>query len=506
MNNSNELSRDDVISTIEQRKREAEQDPVKFISVFLYTFDPKREPYHLPFELFPFQIDLVYQIKEAIEKGDDIFIEKCREMGATYTVLAVFLWFWRYIPGSNFLLGSRKEDLVDNTKGSSEDVSNKEESLFGKLEYMLNRLPTFMLPQGFNMKRHLNYMSLLNPELGNAISGESANPNFSRGGRYKAILMDEFAFWDNDTAAWGSTADTTNCRVILTTPGIKPSKAKRIRFGKDGEQIKLISLGYQLDPRKTPEWLEKERKRRSTEDLAREILINWEQSIKGSLYPEIQHAQVGNFPFEPKWPLYCSWDFGIDGTAMQWWQPNMINGKKRIVDSYFNEGKPIQFYFPMLGEPIDSLFDYDDEDLKAIESLSILKKAIHYGDPDVEKRAYQKKEMSSTHDELKKIGIHVQTNTLARDNHTRQEMTKVMLQNGIEVNETPRNDFWLESIKAARIPDRKEDSQSTSANTKPIHDWSSHHRTGTEYFAVNYKEPITHQPQTDFGGVGAILN
>jgi hypothetical protein len=61
-----------------------------------------------------------------------------------------------------------------------------------------------MLPQGFDWKKHLTYMSLSNPVNGNVISGESSNPNFSRGSRRTAVLLDEFAFWDNDTADDGS--------------------------------------------------------------------------------------------------------------------------------------------------------------------------------------------------------------------------------------------------------------------------------------------------------------
>src|SRR3990172_4491283 len=128
-------------------------------------------------------------------------------------------------------------------------------------------------------------MSFLNCESGNVISGESSNPNFSRGGRQKAIMLDEFAFWDNDAAVWGATADTTQCRIVLTTPGLRPSKARRLRFNKDGEQIKILTLNHELDPRKTPQWIEEQKKRRSAEDFAREIMINWEGAIEGQVYP-----------------------------------------------------------------------------------------------------------------------------------------------------------------------------------------------------------------------------
>jgi len=138
---------------------------------------------------------------------------------------------------------------------------------------------------------------MVNPDNGNAIGGEATSPNFSRGGRFKAILMDEFAFWDDDAAAWGSTADTTNCRIVVTTPGNRPSKAKRLRYGIDGEKIKVITLDRSLDPRKDSVWEKRERDRRSTEDFSREIEINWDTSIGGKLYStELTRVMFGKDP------------------------------------------------------------------------------------------------------------------------------------------------------------------------------------------------------------------
>lgn len=475
--------------------RECATDIHKFFRTFLFTFDPKRPPYHFPFNPFPFQDDLIDDIVDAIENGYDIFIDKTREMGATYTALGVLLHYWKYKDAANFLIGSRKEDIVDNVgKIASGESSNKEESLFGKLDYMIERIPRIAQPTGFDPMRHRSYMSLRNPELGNVIGGESANPNFSRGGRQKAILLDEFAFWDNDTAAWGATADTTNCRIVLTTPGIRPNtKAKKLRFGKDGENIKVISLPYHLDPRKTPEWLAQQRKRRSKEDFAREIMIDWEGSIAGVVYPEVRNREVGSFPYEPGWPLYATWDFGLDGLALQMWQPNPTNGKMRIVDAVMNENVPIQWFFPFLHQPIDSHFNYSEDQLAAINRFKIFQKAVHYGDPDVKKRSVASKTMTSVRLELADIKVYVQTNEHAKDFDTRREKTKVMLQKGIEVNNTPGTQVWCDSMDEARYPQRSETSQSTTEIVLPIHNWTSHHRTATEYLAVNY-EP---EPEDD---------
>ena len=493
-----ELTREQKIAELEKRKRDARNDPAAFINHFCWTFNPRMEPYHFPFKLFPFQDELIVRnVKYAIENGEDLFIDKTRDMGATYTVLAVFLWFWLYVPGSNFLLGSRKQDLVDNTRGDA--TSNKEESLFGKLDYMINKLPPFMLPKGFSMTKNRTFMSLINPENGNVLTGESSNANFSRGGRYKAILPDEFAFWDNDTAAWGSMGDSTNCRIALTTPGIRPSKAKRLRFGKDGEKIKVVELPYYLDPRKDAAWLEREKIRRSSDDFAREIMMNWDVSVVGRVYPEVEHAKVGDYPYMPDQPLYCSWDFGLDGLPVQWWQKNPKNGLWRIVDSVKVEDKPIQYLFPFFpGNLIDTLFEYSSELLEMIREKVLWKKAIHFGDPDVAKRSLISREVMSTRKELEKAGIYVQTKPDANDFQTRREWTKIFLQKGIEVNNTPGNDIFLESVKQARYPQRSESSQATAPVSLPIHDWTSHHRTALEYFSVNIGDGPLPSGGTDY--------
>lgn len=467
--------------------RQCADDPVLFFNTFLFTFDPKREPFHWPFNLFNFQEKLVLDTVRHIEQGQDLFVDKCREMGVSYTMLGTLLWFWRYRPASNFLLGSRREGLVDNVGGADRaESTNKEESLFGKLDYMIDRIPAIALPDGFNKERHRTYMNITNPEMGNIISGESGGPNFSRGGRQRAILMDEFAFWENDDSAWGSTADTTNCRIVVTTPGIRPNtKAKRLRYGKDGEKIDVVSLSYDLDPRKTKAWLDRERERRSREDFAREIMIDWEGSIAGVVYPEARYRDVGKFPYNPDWPLYRTWDFGLDGTALQWWQRNPLTGRMRLVDAFCKTDVPIHWFFPFLGEGFDSMFVYDTDALDAIERVNFMKHAIDYGDPDVAKRAMTSKVLTTVREELATIGVHVHTDAAANAFVNRREKTKVLLQKGIEVNDTPGTQYWIECVDNARYPKRTDNNQATTPIGLPVHDWTSHHRTATEYLSVN---------------------
>ena len=61
-----------------------------------------------------------------------------------------------------------------------------------------------------------------------------------------------------------------------------------------------------------------------------------------------------------------------------------------------------------------------------------------------------------------------------------------MLRSGVDINDTFGTQLWLESMQEARFPQRPEGSQTTTGIVKPIHDQTSHHRSATEYFAVNY--------------------
>jgi hypothetical protein len=165
-----------------------------------------------------------------------------------------------------------------------------------------------------------------------------------------------------------------------------------------------------------------------------------------------------------------------------------------MIDAWMIENQPIQWFFPFLGKPIDSKYNYSLDDVEAINRFKVFGKAIHFGDPDVKKRSVASATMSSVAlelaDQITGPGIYVQTNPGSNDFTTRRDKLKVLLARGIEVNDTPGTQKWIEAIDGARYPQRQETSQATNAITLPIHDWTSHHRTATEYLAVNFEIPM----------------
>lgn len=292
-------------------------DIFSWINLFVYTYNPRIEDSKIPFITYEFQDDLIATLCSQIDNQEDILIDKSRDMGVSWCVITVFTWYWLYGgQGMDFLCGSRKEQYVDKIGDMA--------TLLQKVRFILNNLPYWLKPKGFNRDQHASYMKIINPETGSLISGEATNENFSRGGRQRGILFDEFAFWEVDAPAWRSSADTTNCRIAVSTPyGFNNHFAKL----KHSDNVKNLSLHWTLHPDKakdayntttkeplTPDqafeewkktqkvsspWYENELIRRQDAiEIAQELDISYEGSQEGVLFEwdEMHKATNINMP------------------------------------------------------------------------------------------------------------------------------------------------------------------------------------------------------------------
>jgi len=272
-----------------------------WINYFAWTKDPRKPHPRIAFFLYPYEVDAIADIVMAIENGEDLLIEKTRDMGASWMVLYVFTWYWLFVPNSDFRVGSRKEDFVDKIGDM--------DTLLEKVRFCLASLPIWMLPEGFQATENATYMKIINPANKNAIMGESANIHFGSGGRRKALLLDEFAKWEISVAngAWTSTADVTKCRIVASTPVGSGNKFAELARGTK-ERIKKLTLHWTLHPEKNvgsyyvdgpdripiePDkafdlwhrglkvrspWYDLECERRSEADIAQELDINYLKS------------------------------------------------------------------------------------------------------------------------------------------------------------------------------------------------------------------------------------
>jgi len=126
-----------------EREDNSAEGCIFFINHFGWTYNSRManigKSAHLPFFLYEYQKDAIRWIVDHIENGRDGLLEKSRDMGVTWLVVWVFIWFWLFRDGINLLMGSYKEALVDN---------RSDDSMFGRIDYGIDSLPKWMMPKG----------------------------------------------------------------------------------------------------------------------------------------------------------------------------------------------------------------------------------------------------------------------------------------------------------------------------------------------------------------------
>jgi hypothetical protein len=258
-----------------------------------WVFEPRNRERKLPFITWPIQDRAAVGLHRAIGVGNDVAIDKSRDMGASWLCLSVMDWFWLFERESLFKLVSRNEDLVD--KPADPDT------LFWKLDFLNNNLPSWMQP-GAKAGKDRTHMRLVNPRNGSIFTGESTNQDVGKGGRQRAILLDEFGAVLNGGAILSATSDTAPCRIFNSTPNgwgsfddkkqLRGNAFAAIRFS---NAVQIISLPWWEHPEKgkgahlapdangkmkwTSPWYEKECVRRASR---REIAENLDMDYLGS--------------------------------------------------------------------------------------------------------------------------------------------------------------------------------------------------------------------------------
>ncbi len=215
------------------------KDFLFWMAGFLWTYDPRQKPFpKLPFIPYQFQEEAALEIIFAMGVND-LLIEKSRDMGVSWLLVAIYTWFWLYQVDQSFLFVSRVEEYVDS--------GGNPKALFWKVDYILDNLPVWMQPQGYKKSEHRRKMHIENPETGSVIDGESTTGNVARGDRRTAELFDEFAVVDQGHRVLASSRDSTNCRMLNSTPFGINNAFYDIRQ----TNIQKLTLHWTVHPRKS---------------------------------------------------------------------------------------------------------------------------------------------------------------------------------------------------------------------------------------------------------------
>jgi len=149
-------------------------------------------------------------IEHICESSRDLLVEKSRDMGASWLCVVAVAWCWLFKPMQSFLLVSRSAEYVDKP--------GNPKALFWKFDFLVNNLPRWLQPDGYDTVNHRRKMHATNPENNSVIDGESTTGRVARGDRRTAIILDEFAAVDTGESVLSATRDATPCRIFNSTP------------------------------------------------------------------------------------------------------------------------------------------------------------------------------------------------------------------------------------------------------------------------------------------------
>ena len=265
-----------------------------FVRFFAWTYDP-REKFglsRLAFDIFPRQEELCAFFFDCYKNRSNGLVEKARDLGVTWLVCYFLVYKWLF--GQNF------SGLVITKNIEALDKKGSINSVFEKIRYTIDELPSFLLPRRYNRDKHALHKSIINPYNGNAITGEGGK-SAGRSSRASICIMDEAGFIENAESVFSAVSQTSNCLVKIST-ACSPSHP----FYKEAVNPKANKFTFRADtdPRKQPfnDYLQDQYKRFGSVIVNREILIDYLGTEENPVIPKtyIQSTAISYIEIE-KW-------------------------------------------------------------------------------------------------------------------------------------------------------------------------------------------------------------
>lgn len=467
-----------------------EENIFTFINNFVW-FDKNKAlvtdqelPEIIPAILFPYQVEFITDLWECIVMGTlpvtqrneatSIFIEKSRQMGATWLVAIVFV-YWFLFHDHRYLCLSQKEDDVD-----SDDLR----SIFRKIRLIIEKLPQWMLPDNFLKEKGTLYNKhLLITKKGktSSISGDSTRS--VRWGNYNCCFLDEMAYMDNAKEVDTAVAAATPCMIYNSTPNGEFNEYYEKRKLAMKWDIRFHRLHWKENPLYTEEWYIWACRGKSPEFIAREYEIQYVTSMEWRVYPEFNKQNIiDNEDFDMTRPTFISIDNSHGGKDPHAVVVAQLDGNLiRIIDNI------------QINTSVDWMADFmawmnkielNNSQLEFYTRLRTLYLGATYiGDPYDTNSTVNDATIAQKYMQR---GIYLNTfsaknfSKVSQIQLTRWALPKIRVHN--------RCTDFMAAISNARYPTRSDNSQSTSEITLPIHDQTSHYRTSMEYLVTYLEE------------------
>lgn len=302
----------------------------EFINHWVDTYDPRNlaqgRPARIPLVMFLRQEELIEFIIALIQAEADGLIEKARDMGATWVCVGISAAMWLLWDGAAIGWGSRKQELVDRLGDPS--------SIFEKIRMVINGLPHWFLPEGFNRKEDMHYMKIVNPENGSSIIGEIGD-EIGRGGRTLIYFKDESAHYARPERIEAALGDNTRVQVdISSVSGLGTVFHRKRKAGTEWAPgtpaipgtTNVFVMDWSHHPAKDEKWHKQREAGAKANGLLhvfkREVERDYAASVEGVIIPSAHakaaidaHIKLGIEPSGDKAGALDVADEGIDKNA-----------------------------------------------------------------------------------------------------------------------------------------------------------------------------------------------
>ena len=210
--------------------------------VFTFSFDPDKKEKIVPFLLFPKQIEFINWLWDRFKKREDGAVDKCRDIGATWCFVSFAMWI---------LLFLRNESISFFTFKASEcDRSGDISTLFGKCDFVLERLPKLFIENVISKNMHIQNLAFNSEIVG--VSGD--NP--TRSNRRSIIFRDEAAFYEQAEKIDNAMSEASACKIDISTHnGTNTVFYQTVTSG----AVPVFIFDWWDNPIHTQEWFDKKK-------------------------------------------------------------------------------------------------------------------------------------------------------------------------------------------------------------------------------------------------------
>jgi hypothetical protein len=309
------------IVTLEDERREyvrCSQSAPYAIFHYFWSVDVDTDPEQPVFRRIP-ALPHLRRFLRAWQRPKNIHVEKTRQMLVSWACMALFLWDILFQDDWQNLVVSKKALDVDD--GGAQSTYN---SLLGKVRMIYEHLPPFLY-----MPLDIVKYRIHNETRKSGIRGETGNRDAGRSGAFKRALLDEAARIPASESSFKAARQACkNGLGLVSTPEGKGNVFARIRFtpvttfeklsfhwtenplknaGLRCEHCTWVAHpGTGLDPREqflahvcphpegkraTNNWYRRESMDLRPDQIASELDINYEQSVRGRVFPTFNSAR-----------------------------------------------------------------------------------------------------------------------------------------------------------------------------------------------------------------------